>query len=229
VKVEERTSELKDSVAHRERLEHEILEVGARERSAIGRELHDELGQHLTATALAAQSLVQQLGDRPEAGRAKSIVRWIEEGTLKARKLARGLLLEHIEPDRLPLEIEELAVSANHGAARGRFNFSGRVAANGAECAQIFRIAQEAIGNALHHAEPKAIDVTLANDNQALCLIVEDDGRGFVRPKEAAAGYGLRIMEHRAKLIGASLSIISSPGDGTKVICRLNTSAPASP
>jgi signal transduction histidine kinase len=103
------------------------------------------------------------------------------------------------------------------------------VAANGAECAQIFRIAQEAIGNALRHASPRAIDVTLASDDQALCLIVEDDGRGFVRTNGETGGYGLRIMEHRAKLIGASLSIISSQGDGTKVICRLKKHAQTAP
>ena len=221
VKVEERTSQLKEAVAHQERLEREILEVGARERSAIGRELHDELGQHLTATALAAQTLVEQLGDRPEAGRAKSIVRWIEEGTSKARKLARGLLLEHIEPDRLPQELRDLANGAIQSGVRGRFICSGAVTASGAECAQLFRIAQEAVGNALRHAEPHAIDITLASDGQTLCLVVEDDGKGLPQAKGIADGYGLRIMEHRAKMIGGSFALVSAPGEGTKVICRL--------
>src|SRR5438270_517354 len=84
------------------------LDVSMRERSAFGRELHDELGQHLVATALAAQVLAQKLNDAPAAADARAIVRWIEEAIAKTRNLARGLLLAQIEPDRLLQELEEL-------------------------------------------------------------------------------------------------------------------------
>lgn len=221
-KVDARTNELRESIVERGRLEREILDAGARERSAIGRELHDELGQHLTATALAAQTLVQQLGERPEASKAQAIVRWIEEGTDKARKLARGLLLEEIEPQRLPKELRELALSAGRGGIHARFGSRGpTVAADGSDCAHLFRIAQEAVGNALRHADPHAIDITLTSDDHELCLMVQDDGRGFAAGRQEHEGRGLHIMEHRAKLIGASLSWVTAPGEGTKVICRL--------
>lgn len=220
-RIAARTSELADSIAERRRLEIELLDVTARERAAIGRELHDELGQHLVATALAAKVLAQQLGAGTGGKEAQNIVQWIEEGIAKTRKLARGLLVARIEPDRLLGELEELAASANQGGVRCHAaQQGGSLHVTSAQCAQLFRIAQEAIGNALRHARPTEIEINLAIDEQATCLIVTDDGVGF-QPNKAAPGMGLRIMQYRAQIIGASLTVLSAPGEGTRVICRL--------
>ncbi len=220
-RIAARTNELAESIADRHRLEIEVLDVTARERAAIGRELHDELGQHLVATALAAQVLAQQLGTDRGGKEAQSIVGWIEQGIAKTRKLARGLLIARIEPDRLVGELEELANSASQGGVQCRVSQQGtNPPANSSQCAQLFRIAQEAVGNALRHGRPTSIDITLANDEQATCLIVADDGSGFQTTK-TTTGMGLRIMEHRAQIIGASLAVLSSAGEGTRVICRL--------
>ncbi len=220
--VQERTSQLRESIADRQRLEREILDVSDRERGAFGRELHDELGQHLVATALAAQVLAQTLANAQAAAQARSIVGWIEEGIAKTRKLARGLLLAHIEPERLPQELEELAVSASKAGVRCQVRVKGRpLAVSAGDCAQLFRIAQEAVANALRHAQAQAIDIMLVSDESALCLIVEDNGCGLPTKRAAGAGVGLNIMEHRARFIGASFSIISAPGEGAKIICRL--------
>lgn len=224
-KVALRTGELQDSVEHRRRLEREVLEVGSRERQTIGRELHDELGQHLTATALAAQSLAQQLGAHPAAPRAKAIVGWIEEGIGKARKLARGLLLAQIEPDRLEAELEELARGAGQAGVRCAVRRrGGPLHAGPGDCAQLFRIAQEAVRNAVVHGAPTSVDIDLISDEWGVTLVIEDDGHGIAAPASSRSpGMGLQIMEHRANLIGASLAILSSPGGGTKVVCRLPT------
>jgi signal transduction histidine kinase len=220
-RVAARTSELADSVAERRRLELEVIEVGARERAAIGRELHDELGQHLVATAMAAKVLAHQLGTTKGAQEAQSIVRWIEDAIAKTRKLARGLLLAQVEADRLPGELEDLAAASSKGGVRCRFQHQGSaVAASAPACAQLFRIAQEALGNALRHGGASAIDITLAVDEQATCLIVADDGCGFDQ-NDASPGMGLRIMEHRAQMISGSLAVLSQPGQGTRVVCRL--------
>jgi signal transduction histidine kinase len=220
-RIAERTSELAESIADRRRLELELLDVSARERAAIGRELHDELGQHLVATALAAQVLTQQLGDDRGGKEAQAIVGWIEQAIAKTRKLARGLLLARIESDRLASELEELAASASQGGVRCRVvHQRQQLTANSGECAQLFRIAQEAIGNALRHSRAKDIELTLATDDHATCLIVADDGVGFDRT-EKTDGMGMRIMQHRAQIIGASLTVLSRIGEGTKIICRL--------
>jgi signal transduction histidine kinase len=221
-KVAAQSDKLRESAADRARLELEILDVSERERSAFGRELHDELGQHFVATALAAQTLAEKLGEREGVADAKAIVGWIEEGIAKTRKLARGLLLARIEPARLAQELEELAIGASRGAVQCRMLQQGRpVVADASQCAQLFRIAQEAVGNALRHAHARAIRINLAGDDRALCLTVEDDGCGLPAGRAVAGGMGLRIMEHRARIIGASLSLVSRPGEGTRVICRL--------
>jgi signal transduction histidine kinase len=224
-RIAARTSELADSIADRRRLELELLDVTARERAAIGRELHDELGQHLVATALAAQVLAQQLGKQPGGPEAHAIVRWIEQAIAKTRKLARGLLLAHIDCEHLISELEELAANASQGGVRCQVIHRGeKLTATAGQCAQLFRIAQEAIGNALRHARPRTIEILLAIDSDATCLVVSDDGAGFTQA-QPTSGMGLRIMEHRAQIVGASVAVHSAPGEGTKVVCRLAHSA----
>ncbi|MCX6956709.1 MAG: sensor histidine kinase, partial [Verrucomicrobia bacterium] len=228
--VAKRTTELEESIAERQRLERQILDVSDRERNAFGRELHDELGQHFVATALATQVLAQTLGDKPGAAEARSIAGWIEEGIAKTRKLARGLLLAQIEPERLPQELEELARGVSRAGLRGRMVFRGTpIAATAADCAQLFRIAQEAVSNVLHHANATTVQILLVSDADALCLSVVDDGQGIPEPPTGGRGLGLRIMEHRARLIGASFSLVSEPDAGTTLTCRLPGLAPLSP
>lgn len=220
-RVEARTSELAASIAERRRLELEVLEATARERALIGRDLHDDLGQHLVATALAAKVLAQQLGSERGGNEAHAIVAWLEQAIAKTRQLARGLLRAHIPSDRLSAELEELAANVSQGGVRCRVvQQSEHVAADPGECAQLYRIAQEAIGNALRHGQAREIEITVATDPRTTCLIVADDGHGF-DPHAPRTGMGLRIMEHRAQIIGASLAILSTPAEGTKVICRL--------
>lgn len=222
-RIAARTSELADSIADRRRLEMELLDVTARERAAIGRELHDELGQHLVATALAAQVLAQQLGNERGGKEAHSIVHWIEDAIAKTRQLARGLLLARIESDRFVSELDNLALNVSQGGVRCRVIHQGdKLEVTPNECAQLFRIAQESVGNALRHGRARAIDIILANDEEATCLIISDNGSGF-QPRGITGGMGLRIMEYRAQLIGASLAVLSTPGEGTRIICRLPT------
>jgi signal transduction histidine kinase len=221
VRFAARTSELATSVADRRRLELEVIEVASRERAAIGRELHDDLGQHLVATALAAQVLAHQLGTQRGGKEAQAIVRWIEDAIARTRKLARGLLIVHIEPERLVAELDELAKTASQTGVAVRVVQQGESPiATPTQCAQLYRIAQEAVGNALRHGQPKSIEVTLATDETGTCLIVGDDGAGFA-PDQRSDGMGLRIMQHRAQMIGASFSVMSEGANGTKVICRL--------
>ena len=220
--VEERTGQLRESDADRERLQRELLEVAARERNTFGRELHDDLGQHLVATAMAAQVLAQKSSDPTVARDARQIAQWIEVGIAKTRRLARGLLLARIEPAQFCAELEELAASATGSGIACRTSQQGApVDLSASECAQLFRIAQEAVSNALRHARATTIDITVACDERAVCLFVNDDGVGMPATREGAAGMGLRIMEHRARFIGASFSLHSAAGEGTRIVCRV--------
>ena len=231
-RVEERTLALQEAAAAHQRLVNELADLGSRERSAIGRELHDDLCQHFVGTALAAQVLTERLAEKGDEATedARAIVTWIEEGIAKTRQLAGGLLRLSIEPEQLSGTLAELAATSSTSSAPCSFRQEGNALVDdAAKSAQLFRIAQEAVRNALRHAQARHIDITLAGDDDAVCLVVEDDGRGLPPTPERGAGMGLRIMEHRATLVGGSLSVVTVPGEGTRIICHLPRDSVARP
>ncbi len=224
-RIVERTQALEEAARNRQLLEQELLEVGSRERNAFGRELHDDLCQHLVGTALAAKVLAQHLttsGDATAARDAQNIVSFLENGVAKTRSLARGLMLSAIEPADFPRELTELAEGASASGVTCRFHQEGHPEIpNAGTAAQLFRIAQEALRNAVRHARPRQIDIVLSGDNQSTCLTITDDGAGLPPAETRARGMGLRIMEHRAAFVGARLTIVSAPGMGTQILCHL--------
>lgn len=228
LRVVERTRALQESIRVRQQLERELLDIGARERSAIGRELHDDLCQQLTGTALATKVLAEQLHttDRGAAQDAQAIVHYVEESIRKTRQIARGLLLASIEPATFADELSELAAKASGGGITCTFKFEGApLIPDPASCAQLFRIAQEAVRNALRHARATQIDVILGGSSEATFLMVRDNGAGLPPDSARGSGMGRRIMEHRALLIGGVLSVVPAQGSGTCVICHLPLTA----
>ncbi len=224
-RVQQRTAALQHSVTARTELQRELLFASERERTAIGQDLHDGLCQHLVGTAFAAQVLAGDLagrGEHDQQEKARRIVHLIEESVLQTRQLARGLLLNSIQPERLPAELEEYAAAVSQQSRIPcRFVAHGPTKAPDEQTAShLFRIAQEAVRNALRHARPKSIEIVLTSDGQHLALVVSDDGDG-VSMHRPGAGVGLRIMGHRATLIGGELTIERSDGGGTNVHCRV--------
>ena len=227
-RVAERTAELVEAVNCRRRLEHELLTVSLNERNSMGQELHDDICQHLVGTTLAAKVLAGRLVKQENllAEEAQAIIALIEEGTAKTRQLARGLLLSSIPPDQLPEKLNELADQGSRSGVPCRFRQAGDVLVADADiAAQLYRIAQEAMRNAIRHAGAKHVDISLVGEPQAIRLMVEDDGRGFPEA-EPGSGMGLPIMSHRAAYIGATLSFVPTAGRGTRLVCRLPTLVP---
>ena len=229
VRVEQRSAELMHSVEYRRLLERELLTISSSERNRMGQELHDDICQHLVATTLAAKVLAQRLtqGQGALAEDAQCIIALLEEGTGKTRQLARGLLLSAIEPSQLPDKLSGLAEEGSRSGVPCRFQQAGQVTVGDADtAAQLYRIAQEAMRNAVRHAEATRVDISLVGDEHAICLLVEDDGRGL--PDTAGGGLGLPIMSHRAAYIGATLSLLPTGSRGTRMLCHLPlASAPA--
>jgi signal transduction histidine kinase len=93
----------------------------------------------------------------------------------------------------------------------------------------LFQIAQEAVRNAVRHACPTCLRIGLIVDNGQLVLSVGDDGSGIKASADGSSGLGLRIMKHRASVIGATLSVGGSEPRGTLVICRLPLRAEVRP
>jgi signal transduction histidine kinase len=224
-RVRQRTAALTEEISERVRLEKVVLEITERERRAIGHDLHDGLSQHLTGTALVAQALGAKLAARSaaEAPEVDKVVALIEQGIEQTRSLAKGLLLAEIERDGLVTALEDLAatVRAQHRVdceflckAVVRLSESGTAT-------HIYRIAEEATRNAVRHGRARRVCLELSTDAAGILLAVRDDGGGIPPPGNRGQGLGLRIMAHRAAIIGASFAIHAQAQGGTAVECRL--------
>jgi len=224
-RVEQRTTALRREMSERQRLEEEILKVSEREQRRIGHDLHDGLCQHLTATALAGEVLHERLTAKslPEAADAGKVVELVEEGITLARNFARGLYPVEMEAEGLMAAFQELAANITKGAKVACvFECETPVLIHESTVAtHLYRIAFEAVRNAIRHGKPKRIGITLAEREGLLILTVEDDGVGLPESKPDGAGLGIRIMAHRAAMVGGSFSIEPAPTGGTIVTCSL--------
>ncbi|EIP99010.1 signal transduction histidine kinase [Opitutaceae bacterium TAV1] len=230
-RVQTRTTALRQAVVARERLQKNLFEVGLRERGAIGRDLHDGLGQHLTATAMATSILTQRLAARgdPLADDARKAEALIKTAIEQTRQIARGLLLENVKPDELVSELEELAADATH-QHRTPCMFTAEGATDHLDAniaSHLFYIAREAVGNALRHGGASRIAIHFSVGRALVALSVTDNGRGLAPSAPADGGMGLRIMSERAELIGGKLRIDTAPGVGTRVDCHVPLPATA--
>ncbi len=216
--------------AEQVRLEREVMEISERERQRIGHDLHDGLGQRLTAASMTANALVtaaQNAGAPALAERGEDIGRQLREAIAETRSLAHGLAPVALVDDGLMTALATLAESTRRGGTvRCVFECAEPVRVADAEIAgHLYRIAQEAVNNALKHAAPAEIRIGLECREGALLLEVDDDGAGFDENADAREGIGLRAMRYRARLVGGALGIGSAPAGGTRISCRVKLSA----
>jgi signal transduction histidine kinase len=226
-RVRERTSALSSEIAERERLEKALLSVSEREQRRIGHDLHDTLCQHLLATALSGQVLAEKLSakSQAEAADAVRLVRFIEDGIEMARNIARGLAPIELNTEGLMDAFRELArTTSERFKINCRFEPHGCAILGKPEIAEnLFRIAQEAVTNAVKHGRAQNVTISLtADDSGDVELGVRDDGGGLPEAPPAHRGMGLGIMRHRAAMIGAQFDARRING-GSLVTCRTGT------
>ena len=218
-------------ITEQRRLEAEILQAAEAERQRIGRDLHDSLGQSLTAIGYLADAIREDLAraKRPEAAEIRKLGHLIGQTAAQSHALARGLLLADLKRGGLAAALQELAFRTRElfGVA---CRYAGPASApplDAQTAGQLYRIAQEAAANAAKHGKSKRIEIRLAKNRRGLLLTVRDTGRGLPARKTDGLGLGLDIMRYRAGLIGATLEIDSQPNRGTTVKCRLPLAPPA--
>jgi PAS domain S-box-containing protein len=220
---QQRTASLEREVAERARLEREVIESCAREQRRIAYDLHDGVGQELVGIALSAKLLEHELrAEHPaQAKKASAIVRLANETARHARLTARSLEGTDGVGD-LKVALDALAanvrrncrIAADVKADASSFTVSAPAAA------QLYRIVQEALHNAVEHGRAHKVQVDLAVDRDQMVLTVRDDGKGF-NDSAASNGMGLRIMRYRAQCIGGSCEVQSNRAKGTIVTCRV--------
>lgn len=207
-----------------QRLEREILAVGERERHAIGADLHDNLGQQLTALELMCTALKKDAAPHPKIAKdLTSLGRMLREAITQTRALARGLVPVGSDPDALQFGLAEFAARIDSlGRVRCAFVCPEPVLVSDAFVAgHLYRIAQEGVNNALKHARARHITISLHHPDHTLVLAITDDGAGLPRPRATHRGVGLGVMQHRSRAIGAQLEITSKRDRGVTIECRL--------
>ena len=206
-------------------LEGELVQISEFEQQRIGRELHDSLGQHLHALYFLAMLMAKDLAaeSSSHAAEAARLSQLLEESLQMTRSLSHGLQPVTPVPEGLMAALREFAARIR-GTYRIDCRFQCRnpvLVENTLAANHLFRIAQEAVNNALKHARPTRIRVVLAAANGKIVLGIRDNGTGIRLPTGHATGAGLRIMQHRADSIDSSLVVQKRPGCGTEVVCTV--------
>lgn len=235
-------------ISSRKEMQKHALEIAAEEQRRIGFELHDGTQQELTGLTLYANALLETIEsaatkqldlqpdrvtervfDEADYNRIRStaslIAKRLGEANQHVRDLAHGIMPVQIDAEGLRSALHELVKSTNSDRIACRFECSGDFKTlHNTTATHLYRIAQEAINNAIRHAAPSQILISLTQDGDRISLEVDDDGIGFdntTLPKSgpSSIGMGLRTMEYRASLIGGVIQIENKPDCGTLVRC----------
>ena len=209
-------------ITERKRLEKEILEISEREQRRIGQDLHDGLCQQLAGIEMLSQVLAKKLAAKSKDGsaRATEIAKAVREAISQTRLLARGLSPVTLESEGLMSALTELALNTEK-MFHVRCNFDCPVVVkfnDHAAATHLFRIAQEAVSNAIKHGRAKIISIELRENPSHLHLQINDNGTGFPKKFSHSSGMGLGIMQSRINMVGGTVSIERRPDGGTRVV-----------
>lgn len=210
----------------RKMLEEKLLKISEEEQHRIGRDIHDDLCQQLAAIGCLAKVAHQQLRkcDSPEAGSLEEIVGLLTRANVRAREMSRGLMPVVLDSAGLMAALEELAASTERiFRVNCLFQCERPVQVRDNTVAtQLFRIAQEAVANAIKHSRASHMEITLGEDDHHLHLTIRDDGVGIPdNVSGQCTGMGLLTMTHRARMMGGVLSVVHDDSGGTVVRCRV--------
>jgi PAS domain S-box-containing protein len=231
----------------RRNLEREIIHIANREQQRIGNDLHDGLGQDLTGIALMLRGVGAQLRKEGSAacGDVEDVIALVNAAIESTRALARGLSPVSAERGGLTAALEALAAKATE-----RYGIpvtfdsteNGPLPLDESAATHLYRIAQEALTNALRHSLATELHIRVTTTSADLQLSIEDNGRGFPPVAlERHDGLGLKIMRYRAQMLGGDLTLEGGPDGGARVrcscpltpgprpVCRSRASGPRAP
>ena len=220
------------NVTDRRRLEREVLQISGRERRKLGRELHDGLGQLLTGIGFQLVRLERELDQETADARSTTsgIRALVKEAVVQAEVLARGLSPVAVPAEGIVSALQSLAdtTKATYGVPCVLHCQTNVEIEDPESATQVYLIAQEAVRNAVLHAECTQIRVDLDAVDDGYRLSVSDDGIGLGaidRSNGGESGTGLQIMAHRAEVINAALDVEQADAGGTRVVCRFSPHA----
>jgi PAS domain S-box-containing protein len=214
---------IRTDITEHKRLEEEVLRISEMERRRIGQDLHDGICQQLAGIEFKLQALAENLPAKTHAGQAAQIAGHVRDAIAQTRSLARGLSPVALESEGLMSALRVLAEdTVKLFDVECRFvNNAPVLMHNDTAATHLYRIAQEAVNNALKHGKAKSIEIQLSEEPQRIVLMVNDNGTGFTPGAEGGQGMGLHIMQYRASLIGARVILQPQTVGGMAVICFL--------
>lgn len=223
----ERTMRLQLQAEAEERryLEGALLETSERERQAVGHELHDGICQQITGAMLQCKVVerAMDLGGAPDSRQVRMISTMLDGSLGQVHDLARGLSPGTLSPEALVPSLRDLA-------RRTRETFEVECEVEALDCPErlepaaathLYRIAQEAVINAVKHGQPRRILVRLSLQDGTLVLEVDNDGGRLSVPAQDREGMGLRIMRHRSELLGGIFELLAGTSPGLCVRCAV--------
>lgn len=211
-------AELSMSAQERTRLYQALLKSQERERARISRDLHDVVGQALTAIQLFLDEAIR----RPDPQKLLELKGFVAETLKEVRKLSHALRPSLLDEVGLEAALKQYAreVSERSPVEVSVVAHLPYALSEDQEIA-LYRITQEALTNVVRHAQASRASVVLTGMERSVQLVIEDDGIGFERSKVGDEHLGLLSIRERAELIGGSCHIESSPGKGTSVHVRI--------
>jgi len=216
-------------ITEQKRLDREILEVSEREQQRIGHDLHDGLCQELAGVAFLAQTMERKLGSAGtvSAQDAAQIRALIQDAVRHARGLSRSLYPVDPQPHGLRVALQQLAADTSdlHKMAC-EFHSAKAQLHDSRASTHLYRIAQEAVRDAIHHGMARSITIELLAKDGMLIMSVADNGLKLSEDGRYREKMVLRLMKHRARVIGAKLAVNPRSSGGVKIVCEMAISQP---
>ena len=214
------------------RLEQALVSVAEEQAHTLGQELHDDVGQKIAAISYQARVLEKKLAacdDQNATMLAAAIASQTQTAVAQIKQLAQGLLPFELEANGLVEVLHKLAnrISSTYNISC-QFVCSNDVTCANNEALNLYRIAQEAINNAIRHGKAQNITISLKSDHQKnnILFTIQDDGIGFSAAdtnQQSTSGMGIKIMQYRAKQLGAKLTLQPATQGGVEVHLEMET------
>jgi len=216
-----------NDISERRRLEKEILRISEEERRNLGQDLHDGLGQMLTGISLISQNLARRLKSEGVEGadEVEEISNLVKEADGYAKALAHGLVHVNFDEQGLQAVLTQLSNQAKKffNVECSFDNKCERIVDNNMQAMHLYRIAQEAISNAVKHGKADKIKIELSNSDGRIRLAIIDDGIGFANTTAGKKnkGMGIHIMKYRANILSGRLEIKQTDENQTSIVCSI--------
>jgi two-component system sensor histidine kinase UhpB len=218
---------LRQSYEQNRDLAGRLIHAQEEERTRIARELHDDLSQQLAGVGILLSGVKRKVAQHASQSDVEQLLTTLQDRTSALAQTVRNLSHE-LHPSVLqhsglvPTLRRHCDDVGQHHRVTVTFSAVGRLDALGSEAALcLFRVAQEALTNAVRHARARAILLQLTSNREEVELSVSDDGIGFLTSERRGSGLGLRSIDERVRLSGGKVKVESRPGQGTHLRVRI--------